>query len=124
RRRAGPRRRLGGGSLPRAAGQAPGRHPLPAATPVGIGGHRGCGRGGLMSVPASRDHAWLPRATCDTDCLRIGGYEATRLLIVALRVTRRITLLLLLAPALPLLAGVIPGWAKSRQIYCRMLLWC
>ena len=78
----------------------------------------------MMAAPAPRDHAWLPRATCDTDCLRIGGYEATRRLIVALRVTRRITLLLLLAPALPLLAGVIPGWAKSRQIYCRMLLWC
>ena len=77
-----------------------------------------------MSAPASPDHAWLPRATCDTDCLRAGGYEATRRLIVALRVARRIGLLLLLAPALPLLAGVIPGWSKSRQIYCRMLLWC
>jgi 1-acyl-sn-glycerol-3-phosphate acyltransferase len=77
-----------------------------------------------MSAPASRDHAWLPRATCDTDCLRTGGYEATRRLIVTLRVARRIGLLLLLAPALPLLAGVIPGWSKSRQIYCRMLLWC
>ena len=77
-----------------------------------------------MSAPASHDHAWLPRATCDTDCLRAGGYEATRRLIVTLRVARRIGLLLLLAPALPLLAGVIPGWSKSRQIYCRMLLWC
>ena len=77
-----------------------------------------------MSAPASHDHAWLPRATCDTDCLRAGGYEATRRLIVTLRVGRRIGLLLLLAPALPLLAGVIPGWSKSRQIYCRMLLWC
>jgi 1-acyl-sn-glycerol-3-phosphate acyltransferase len=66
----------------------------------------------------------LPQATCDTDCLRAGGYEATRRLIVALRVARRIGLLLLLSPALPLLAGVIPGWSKSRQIYCRMLLWC
>jgi 1-acyl-sn-glycerol-3-phosphate acyltransferase len=77
-----------------------------------------------MSAPPSRDHAWLPRATCDTNCLRAGGYEATRRLIVALRVARRIGLLLLLSPALPLLAGVIPGWSKSRQIYCRMLLWC
>jgi 1-acyl-sn-glycerol-3-phosphate acyltransferase len=77
-----------------------------------------------MSAPASRDHAWLPRATCDTDCLRAGGYEATRRLIVALRVARRIGLLLLLSPALPLLVGVISGWSKSRQIYCRMLLWC
>jgi 1-acyl-sn-glycerol-3-phosphate acyltransferase len=77
-----------------------------------------------MSTPALRDHAWLPRATCNTDCIRAGGYPATRRLIVALRVARRITLLVLLAPALPLLAGVIPGWSKSRQIYCRLLLWC
>ena len=77
-----------------------------------------------MSTPALRDHAWLPRATCDTDCIRAGGYHATRRLIVALRVARRLTLLVLLAPALPLLAGVIPGWSKSRQIYCRLLLWC
>jgi 1-acyl-sn-glycerol-3-phosphate acyltransferase len=77
-----------------------------------------------MSTPAPRDHAWLPRATCDTDCIRAGGYDATRRLIVAFRVARRLSLLVLLAPALPLLAGVIPGWSKSRQIYCRLLLWC
>ncbi|WP_428343220.1 lysophospholipid acyltransferase family protein [Mycobacterium sp.] len=77
-----------------------------------------------MNTPAPRDHAWLPRATCDTGCIRVGGYQATGRLIVALRVARRITLLLLLAPALPLLAGVLPGWSKSRQIYCRLLLWC
>ncbi|HXO79517.1 MAG TPA: 1-acyl-sn-glycerol-3-phosphate acyltransferase, partial [Mycobacterium sp.] len=77
-----------------------------------------------MAAPAPRDHAWLPRATCDTGCIQAGGYEATRRMIVALRVARRITLLVLLAPALPLLAGVIPGWSKSRQIYCRLLLWC
>jgi 1-acyl-sn-glycerol-3-phosphate acyltransferase len=77
-----------------------------------------------MAAPALRDHAWLPRATCDTDCIRAGGYEATRRIIVALRVARRLSLLVLLTPALPLLAGVIPGWSKSRQIYCRLLLWC
>jgi 1-acyl-sn-glycerol-3-phosphate acyltransferase len=77
-----------------------------------------------MATPAPRDHAWLPRATCDTDCIQAGGYQATRRMIVALRVARRVTMLVLLAPALPLLAGVIPGWSKSRQIYCRLLLWC
>ncbi len=77
-----------------------------------------------MSTPTPRDHAWLPRATCDTDCIRAGGYQATRRLVVALRVARRIALLILLAPALPLLAAVLPGWSKSRQIYCRLLLWC
>lgn len=77
-----------------------------------------------MSGPPSRDHAWLPRATCNTDCIRAGGYRVTWRLIVALRIARRITLLLLLAPALPVLAGLIPGWSKSRTIYCRLLLWC
>jgi 1-acyl-sn-glycerol-3-phosphate acyltransferase len=77
-----------------------------------------------MSTPALRDHAWLPRATCDTACIRAGGYDTTRRVIVALRVARRLTLLALLAPALPLLAGAIPGWSKSRKIYCRLLLWC
>jgi 1-acyl-sn-glycerol-3-phosphate acyltransferase len=77
-----------------------------------------------MAAAAPRDHAWLPRATCDTDCIQAGGYQATRRMIVALRVARRVTLLVLLMPALPLLAGVIPGWSKSRQIYCRLLLWC
>lgn len=77
-----------------------------------------------MSGPASRDHAWLPRATCDGECLRAGGAEASRRMIVALRVARRIGLTLLLAPALPLLAVVLPGWSKSRQVYCRLLLWC
>jgi 1-acyl-sn-glycerol-3-phosphate acyltransferase len=77
-----------------------------------------------MSTSGLRDHAWLPKATCDTACITAGGYRATRRLIVALRFARRITLLLLLAPALALLAGVLPGWSKSRQIYCRLLLWC
>ncbi|MFZ0228986.1 MAG: lysophospholipid acyltransferase family protein [Mycobacterium sp.] len=77
-----------------------------------------------MSGPAPRDHAWLPRATCDMDCLRAGGAEASRRVIVALRVARRIALLMLFAPALPLLAVVLPGWSKSRQLYCRLLLWC
>jgi len=78
----------------------------------------------VTTGPATRDHAWLPRANCDVDCLRAGGAEASRRVIVALRVARRIGLLMLFAPALPLLAGVLPGWSKARQLYCRLLLWC
>jgi 1-acyl-sn-glycerol-3-phosphate acyltransferase len=77
-----------------------------------------------MSGSAERDHAWLPRANCDAECLRGGGSEVSRRGIVALRVARRISLLLMLAPALPLLAVVLPGWSKSRQLYCRLLLCC
>jgi 1-acyl-sn-glycerol-3-phosphate acyltransferase len=76
-----------------------------------------------MDAPV-RAHAWLPRATCDAQCLHAGGAAASRPVVVALRVARRITLLLLFAPALPLLAIVLPGWSKSRKIYCRLLLWC
>jgi 1-acyl-sn-glycerol-3-phosphate acyltransferase len=77
-----------------------------------------------MSSPQSRDHAWLPRASCDAECLRASGLETSRRVIVALRVARRITLALLLAPALTVLAVVLPGWSKARQVYCRLLLWC
>ncbi|MDT5145172.1 MAG: hypothetical protein QOI79_4539 [Mycobacterium sp.] len=77
-----------------------------------------------MSSPQSRDHAWLPRASCDAECLRASGLETSRRVIVALRVGRRITLALLLAPALTVLAVVLAGWSKARQVYCRLLLWC
>jgi 1-acyl-sn-glycerol-3-phosphate acyltransferase len=77
-----------------------------------------------MSSPQSRDNAWLPRASCDAECLRASGLETSRRVIVALRVARRITLALLLAPALTVLAVVLPGWSKARQVYCRLLLWC
>ncbi|BBX48900.1 lysophospholipid acyltransferase family protein [Mycobacterium cookii] len=77
-----------------------------------------------MNSPGMRAHAWLPRATCDAHCLDAGASATSQRVIVALRVARRIGLLLLFAPALPLLAVVLPGWSKARQLYCRLLLWC
>ncbi len=77
-----------------------------------------------MNSSGLRAHAWLPRASCDAQCLRADGSATSRRVIVALRVTRRIGMLLLFAPALPLLAVVLPGWSKARQLYCRLLLWC
>jgi 1-acyl-sn-glycerol-3-phosphate acyltransferase len=77
-----------------------------------------------MSTPIARDHAWLPRASCDVACLRAGGAEASRRLIVALRVTVRISLALLIAPALLLVAIPLPGRSRAKHIYCRMMLWC
>jgi 1-acyl-sn-glycerol-3-phosphate acyltransferase len=77
-----------------------------------------------MTVCAVRAHAWLPRASCDAHCLHAGAAQASRRVVVALRVARRVTLLLSFAPMLPLLAVVLPGWSKSRTIYCRLLLWC
>jgi 1-acyl-sn-glycerol-3-phosphate acyltransferase len=77
-----------------------------------------------MSTPITRDHAWLPRASCDVACLRAGGSEASRRLIVALRVTVRVSLALLFAPALILVAIPLPGRSRAKHIYCRMMLWC
>jgi len=77
-----------------------------------------------MSNPDARDHAWLPRASCDTSCLQAGGSEASRRLIVALRVTLRVSLGLLLAPALLLVSLPLPGRSRARRFYCRLMLWC
>ena len=77
-----------------------------------------------MSSPNVRDHAWLPRASCDTSCLRAGASEGSRRLIVALRVTLRVSLGLLLAPALLLVAVPLPGRSHAKRVFCRLLLWC
>jgi 1-acyl-sn-glycerol-3-phosphate acyltransferase len=77
-----------------------------------------------MSSPLARDHAWLPRAYCDTSCLQAGGPDASRRLIVALRVTLRVSLGLLLAPALLLVSLPLPGRSLARRFYCRLMLWC
>ncbi len=77
-----------------------------------------------MSRPSEYDHAWLPRASCDAGCLRLGASEASRRLVVMLRVTMRSGLTLLLALALPLLAIPLPGRSQAKRVYCRLLLWC
>jgi 1-acyl-sn-glycerol-3-phosphate acyltransferase len=45
-------------------------------------------------------------------------------LIVALRVTLRASLGLLLAPALLLVSLPLPGRSRARRFYCRLMLWC
>jgi 1-acyl-sn-glycerol-3-phosphate acyltransferase len=45
-------------------------------------------------------------------------------LIVALRVTLRVSLGLLLAPALLLVSLPLPGRSLARRFYCRLMLWC
>jgi 1-acyl-sn-glycerol-3-phosphate acyltransferase len=77
-----------------------------------------------MSGLKACGHAWLPRASCDAGCLRAGGSEASRRLIVVFRVMLRVTLMLLLAPALPLLALPLPGRALANRVYCRLVLRC
>ncbi len=77
-----------------------------------------------MSSPLARDHAWLPRASCDTSCVQAGGPDASRRLIAALRVTLRVSLGLLLAPALLPVSLPLPGRSRARRLYCRLMLWC
>jgi 1-acyl-sn-glycerol-3-phosphate acyltransferase len=80
----------------------------------------------IDSVPTAatpRAHAWLPRATCSTGCLNAGGSEVSRRIVVALRVTLRVSVGLLSAPALLLITLPIPGRSPARRLYCRLLLW-
>lgn len=70
------------------------------------------------------EHAWLPRASCDASCVHAGGQPAGRPMIVALRTTLRVTLALLLIPAMPLLAVPLPGRSHVQRAYCRLMLRC
>jgi 1-acyl-sn-glycerol-3-phosphate acyltransferase len=77
-----------------------------------------------MSDPRARGHSWLPRASCDADCVRAGAAPASPLLTVALRVALRGALALLLALGLPLLAVPLPGRTHVQRAYCRLVLRC
>lgn len=69
-------------------------------------------------------HSWLPRASCGAGCVRPGDAVACPPPLVALRVTLRLLLALLLAPGLPLLALPLPGRTRVQRIYCRLVLRC
>lgn len=72
---------------------------------------------------AAPAHAWMPRTTCDMDCVRLGNPGESRLRVV-LRVLRRILLALLFAPGLPLGVLPMPGQAQVQRFYCRVALRC
>ena len=74
-----------------------------------------------MNAPAvATDHAWLPRATCDSTC--VGAAPASSRWVVVLRVTLRLTLALLLVLGAPLALVPGPGQLRVRRFYCQMLL--
>lgn len=76
-----------------------------------------------MTAPAATtEHAWLPRATCDSTC--VGVDPASSRWRLALRVTLRLMLALLLAPGVPLILMPLPGQMRLRQFYCRAVLRC
>ena len=77
-----------------------------------------------MSSHALTDNPWLPRASCDSSCIRPDGSHTSHPAVVALRTSTRIFCALMLFPALPLLAVPLPGRSKIQRIYCRMMLRC
>jgi 1-acyl-sn-glycerol-3-phosphate acyltransferase len=74
-------------------------------------------------VTAPAVHAWLPRASCDSSCVRVDPTQS-RPWRVRLRIALRLSLALLLAPGLPLLAVPVPGRTKIQRIYCQLVLRC
>ena len=70
----------------------------------------------------SADHPWVPRATCDSSCVR--SPAAGQPVVVAWRIAVRATFAALLLSALPLLAIPMPGRSHVQRGYCRMMLRC
>lgn len=75
-------------------------------------------------VPGAIGHSWLPRASCDINCVGIGAEPVSRPRLVALRVAVRVALVLLLAPGVPLLGVPLPGRTHVQRAYCRLVLRC
>jgi 1-acyl-sn-glycerol-3-phosphate acyltransferase len=69
-------------------------------------------------------HAWLPRAMCDVGCVRVEPVGAWRRMVRVLRATVRTLLVVILLPAIPLLAIPQPGRTRAVQLYCRLVLRC
>ncbi|GLE50578.1 lysophospholipid acyltransferase family protein [Mycobacterium montefiorense] len=74
-----------------------------------------------MTAPAAAtDHAWLPRATCDSTCVGVG--PASPRWLVVLRVTLRVMLALLLLLVAPLALVPGPSQMRVRRFCCGMVL--
>ena len=102
---------FGVGGFPGPAGQAPGRHPLPHPAAVGVGRRK---RRDWSSSMTTVEHPWLPRASCDADCVRAGGRPAGS------RGARRAAH----HPADHAGAGAVPGAAAAGRSRCRAARIC
>ncbi|OBJ63278.1 1-acyl-sn-glycerol-3-phosphate acyltransferase [Mycobacterium asiaticum DSM 44297] len=69
-------------------------------------------------------HSWLPRASCDAECVRIAESAGAQPFQTALRVLFRVICALLLAPGIPLLGVPLPGSTRVQRTYCRLVLRC
>jgi 1-acyl-sn-glycerol-3-phosphate acyltransferase len=70
------------------------------------------------------EHPWLPRASCDSSCVRSDAAPAGKPVVVALRTALRAVCAVMLLPALPLLAVPMPGRSHIQRGYCRLVLRC
>lgn len=77
-----------------------------------------------MSSHQHIENAWLPRASCGAECVRIDPAYVSRPFVVALRTSVRIGCALALFAAVPLLAVPMPGKSRVQRVYCRMMLRC
>ncbi len=78
-----------------------------------------------MSSHALTESPWLPRASCDSSCVRVdSASHGPRRLVVAVRTSARVACALVLLPAAALLAVPMPGKSRAQRIYCRMMLRC
>lgn len=75
-----------------------------------------------MTVTEAPEHAWLPRASCGSGCIRAGEASPGRRMAVALRVVVRTVLAVLLLPVLPLLALPVPARSHFQRGCCRLVL--
>ncbi len=77
-----------------------------------------------MSSHSLAENPWLPRASCDSTCIRSDAAPTSRPTVVAVRTAARIACAVMLVPALPLLAIPLPGRSRVQRIYCRLMLRC
>ena len=78
-----------------------------------------------MSSHAVIENPWLPRASCDSSCVRSDvASHGSRRAVLAIRTSLRVTGALVLLPAAALLALPMPGKARAQRIYCRLMVRC
>ncbi|AKS35068.1 lysophospholipid acyltransferase family protein [Mycolicibacterium goodii] len=70
----------------------------------------------------TREHPWLPKASCDASCVHSADPGPRAL--VGIRTAARIAAAIVLLPGMPLLAVPLPGRSHVQRMYCRLLLRC
>ncbi|MET0473696.1 MAG: lysophospholipid acyltransferase family protein [Mycobacterium sp.] len=77
-----------------------------------------------MSSHSLTESPWLPRASCDSTCVRTDAAHGWRRATRALRTGVRVMCALVVLPTAALLALPMPGKPRAQRIYCRLMLRC